>query len=141
VRYEYSTKNRKQQLFTYNINQIISASLISNEQLRYENTLDRSTNQQESKENLSNERNFDVIPIRFQAVKSIEDGFIDAIEAEENQNLTDKSIIEVELDYDEDLNFPKKKRIYRILNYSIAALLLGNLIISMVKFGNSLFWL
>ena len=56
-------------------------------------------------------------------------------------NSEKKKFIEVEIEYEQDLKEIPKKRIYRVISSIMGVILIASFIISIIKFGNSLFWL
>ena len=69
------------------------------------------------------------------------DGYIDTIEIESEKSPKKGELIEVEIEYEHDLKEPIKKKIYRIISWTIGVLVLASFIISIVKFDNAFFWL
>ncbi len=136
--YEYDIENSKQHLFTHNINEIIKVK----ELIPIENT---SINENESVNNgeieKRNGKAFKDRDLIYNTHDTSNDGFIDTVEIIYDQIIEKNRIIEVEIEYEQDLKEIPKKRIYRIISSIMGILLLASFIISIIKFGNSLFWL
>ncbi|MHA1511423.1 MAG: hypothetical protein ACTSRX_06860, partial [Promethearchaeota archaeon] len=136
--YEYDIENSNQHLFTHNINEIIKVR----ELIPIENT---SINENESVNNgeieKRNGKTFKGRDLIYKTHDTSNDGFIDTVEIIKDQIIENKRIIEVEVEYEQDLKEIPKKRIYRIISSIMGILLLASFIISIIKFGDSLFWL
>jgi membrane-associated protease RseP (regulator of RpoE activity) len=138
LHYEYDIENSKQHLFTHSINEIIRIR----ELIPVENTL---INESES-DNFGelekrDGKSFKSRDLLYKTHDTSSDGFIDTVEISGEQNIEKQRIIEVEIEYEQDLNEIPKKRIFKVISWVMGIILLASFIISIIKFGNSLFWL
>lgn len=135
--YEYDIENSKQHLFTHSINEVIRVREIipTNDTLINEN---ESTNNGEIE--TRNGKTFTGRDLLYKTHDTSNDGFIDTVEINEDQNIEKKRLIEVGIEYEQDLKEIPKKRIYRVISSIMGVFLIASLIISIIKFGNSLFW-
>ena len=138
LHYEYDIENSKQHLFTHSINEVIRVR----ELIPVENTL---INESES-ENFGelekrDGKSFRSRELIYNTHDTSNDGFIDTVEISDEQNIENQRIIEVEIEYEQDLNEIPKKRINKVISWVMGIILLASFIISIIKFGNSLFWL
>ncbi|MFX1398940.1 MAG: site-2 protease family protein [Promethearchaeota archaeon] len=89
------------------------------------------------------ERNEEILsPDQYELVDSIGDGYNDSIRLKSPQNSTlkEKSLIEVKYEYWSDEKASKKKVILNSIRIITSFIVLGNFILSFVRFGFSLFW-
>ena len=75
------------------------------------------------------------------ALDTAEDGFLDTIEIRSKPLPAPKTIIEVEVEFDLDEREKLKKRVFRIISWITGGVIIASLIISLIKFNNTLFWL
>ena len=136
--YEYDVEESKQHLFTHSINEVIRVREI----IPMENTL---INKNESDNYGEIEKRdgkaFKGRDLIYKTHDTSNDGFIDTVEINDDQNIEKKRIIEVEIEYEQDLKETLKKRLYRLISSILGVVLVASFIISIIKFGNSLFWL
>ncbi|UYP46378.1 hypothetical protein NEF87_002663 [Candidatus Lokiarchaeum ossiferum] len=131
LHYEYSEKDQKQHLMTQGIHHVIGVrELIP-------------LNDEENKKdiNLEDESTFELRELEYQPHDTSTDGFIDTIEIKSYKDLKNKSLIEVEIEYEQDLKEPIKKKVYKSISWAIGIILLASLAISTIKFNKTLFWL
>ncbi len=134
IHYEYNSKDPKQQLMTHDINKIISAKIVS-PYVTEPNTNDNSFS------NVPLKDEFPERDLKFRVLDVSNSGYVDTIEIIDKNPPAEKSIIEVDVDYDDDLKLPLKKKIYWTMSLVVIGILAANFIISIVKYGTSLFWL
>ncbi|WP_371801942.1 site-2 protease family protein [Candidatus Lokiarchaeum ossiferum] len=131
LHYEYSEKDQRQHLMTQGIHHVIGVrELIP-------------LNDEENKKdiNLEDESTFELRELEYQPHDTSTDGFIDTIEIKSYKDLKNKSLIEVEIEYEQDLKEPIKKKVYKSISWAIGIILLASLAISTIKFNKTLFWL
>jgi len=136
--YEYDIENSKQHLFTHSINEVIRVrELIPMDDAIINENNSANYGEIETK----NGKSFKGQDLLYKTHDTSNDGFIDTVEINEDQNIEKKRFIEVEIEYEQDLKEIPKKRIYQVISSIMGVFLIASFIISIIKFGNSLFWL
>ncbi len=134
----YDIENSKQHLFTHSINEVIRVrEIIPTEDILISEKESVNYGEIETK----NGKTFRGRNLLYITHDTSNDGFIDTVEVNEDQNIEKKRLIEVEIEYEQDLKEIPKKRIYRVISSIMGVFLIASFIISMIKFGSSLFWL
>ncbi|MHA1767456.1 MAG: site-2 protease family protein [Promethearchaeota archaeon] len=136
--YEYDKKDPKQHLFTHSVNKIINVKAIIPE---IHSLNDKNEEEQAEDIKKREKNNISYINLPYNFYDTSTDGFIDTIEITDDQNIKDKSKIEVEIEYEHDLREKPKQLIYRAISLFMVILLIASFIISYIKFGKTLFWL
>ncbi|MHA1794899.1 MAG: M50 family metallopeptidase, partial [Promethearchaeota archaeon] len=149
LKYEFNPKQPQQHLYTHNIRKIlsccISPSSDSNQRSKDNSktknpSLDQSQKQHDSIESASIKANSE-LNLDYIALDTAEDGFLDTIEIRSKPLPAPKTIIEVEVEFDLDEREKLKKRVFRIISWITGGVIIASLIISLIKFNNTLFWL
>ncbi|WP_457556888.1 site-2 protease family protein [Candidatus Harpocratesius sp.] len=156
LRYEFNPEDRKQHLFTHNIHKILSCRIAPEEQ-KSTNLIESQTQiqtkiqdqnqpQKEISELMTTESTQISTEIKdrdlkFKAIDTYGNGYIDTIEIVEIKVPSRKTIIEVEVEFEHDEKELVKKRIYRVISWLTGAIIAASLIISLVKFNDTFFWL
>lgn len=131
LHYEFSEKDQKQHLMTQGIHKIIAAREL----------IPVNSEEKSKAINLEDESTFELRELEYTPHDTSTDGFIDTIEIKADEALKNKSLIEVEIEYEQDLKEPIKKKVYKSISWAIGLILLASFAISIIKFNNTLFWL
>ncbi len=124
LRYEFDSKSPKQHLFTHHIHKIHSCkSLIP---------IEGDPNQ---------ENTFQESDLAFHGIDTSTDGYLDTIELENMEILKPKTLIEVDVEYEQDLKEKQKRVTYRIISWMTGGIVIASLIISIVRFNETIFWM
>ncbi|QEE14838.1 site-2 protease family protein [Promethearchaeum syntrophicum] len=135
--YEFDIENSKQHLFTHSINEVIRVrELIPLDAIIINGNESNNYGEIETK----NGKSFKGRDLLYKTHDTSNDGFIDTVEINEDQNIETKRLIEVEIEYEQDLKEIPKKRIYRIISSIMGVVIIASFIISLIKFGTSIFW-
>ena len=79
--------------------------------------------------------------VEFQPKDSAGTGIIDSVILLKPESIPPESLIEMTLNYEEDLMAPKKNLIYKSISWGVGAMLIASFVISIVKFNDTFFWL
>ncbi len=131
LHYEFNNTDPKQHLMTQSVQKVIMVQELIPVNVEKKN----------SSINLEDETTFKLRELEFISHDTSTDGYIDTIELKVDETLQNKSFIEVEVEYEQDLKAPLKKKIYKSISWTIGLMLLASFVISIVKFNNTLFWL
>ncbi|MHA1520499.1 MAG: site-2 protease family protein [Promethearchaeota archaeon] len=126
LRYEFDVKSPKQHLFTHNIHKIHSCKAL----IPIEGITD-------TKEEIE----FMQTDIAFHGIDTSSDDYLDTIELENTENLEPKTLIEVDVEYEQDLKENQKKITYRIISWLTGGIVIASLVISIAKFNETIFWM
>jgi membrane-associated protease RseP (regulator of RpoE activity) len=84
---------------------------------------------------------YNIAPVPFNEVDSSNIGLIDMVKFPTESVPQEKCILEVDLEGDVDELLQPKKKILSMVSWIVGLIILGNFIISLIKFGSGLFWL
>jgi len=129
LKYEFDPTNAQMHLMTQGVRQIIDAKMIIDD------------NQSEIKNLTEDSLEEEMGKLEFISLDTSTDGFIDTIEIKNPEKIRKDSIIEVEIEYEQDLDEKKKKTIYNAISWIFGGVLVASILISVIKFNNALFWL
>lgn len=151
LRYEFDPEQPRQHLFTHNIHKILSCNMLPASDLKQKTSTSSNIDIPAEDESIQNKKgdsgkfseikSQNKIALDYTALDTIEDGFIDSIKINSKPLPPLKTIIEVEVEFDLDEKEKVKKRIFRIISWVTGGIILASLLISLIKFNNTLFWL
>jgi membrane-associated protease RseP (regulator of RpoE activity) len=136
LHYGFDPEENKQHLQTQNIKQIISVK----EMIPIENPTDQA-NFTADPENLDDSGQYQVRPLQFTPLDTANTGYLDTVEIIDAQRPMKNTLIEVEVEYEQDLKEKPKKKLMSTISWSVGLMLLASFIISIAKFGTTFFWL
>jgi membrane-associated protease RseP (regulator of RpoE activity) len=125
VKYYFDENSPTQHLMTHNIEEILAVEILTESQVV---------------EDPQHEL-LPKIPVEFQPLDSTGTGIIDSVILLNLESIPHESLIEVSLNYEEDLLASKKKHIYQGISWIAGAMLIASFVISIVKFNDTFFWL
>lgn len=168
LRYEFDPKSRQQHLFTHHIHKIHSCKVIQSRHAPENQTTPENqtaqeavasadplnvtsisteasteTSQIQGPENEISSTGAEVtqIDLPFKELDTSDDGYFDTIELTGDVLPEAKEIVEVDVEFELDLKEKLKQRIYRTISWITGGIVLGSLIISVIKFNDTFFWL
>ena len=141
VVYQFDPEETTTHLQTHNIHEIESVNMLQlKEPLEeFQNETPKAKNKKTNKTVTFNPEDYEGTPLEFTPVDSINDGYIDSIELQDV--LEEGTMVEVNYLNEIDLIAPKKDKIFKFVSRFIGGIVIGSFIISLIKFGNSLFWI
>ena len=126
LRYEFDVKSSKQHLFTHHIHKIHSCKALI---------------PIEGEPDPNQEVEFQESDLDFHGIDTSTDGYLDTIELENMEILKPKTLIEVDVEYEQDLKEKQKKITFRFISWLTGGIVIASLIISFAKFNKTIFWM
>ncbi len=133
LHYQFNPKEEAQHLMLHNITKVVGVY-----QLQPRDPVPGQSNPPRGK---IDPENYDAIPMDFETIDDYGNGYIEKIKPLGTEDLAPKTLMQVEVEYIADLKAPLKNKIYKSISWVVGGLVLASFLISIVKFGNTLFWL
>ncbi|MCK4798051.1 MAG: site-2 protease family protein, partial [Spirochaetes bacterium] len=131
LHYLYDPEEPDQHLMTHNITEIISVK-------RLDPINPERTTPTKGEINLDN---FSATAMSFEPIDNYNNDFIDKIHLSQAEEITEGTLIQVEIKYIQDLKAPIKDKVSKWISWTMGSILLASFAISVIKFGKTFFWL
>ncbi len=102
--------------------------------------LETNTEKKKKKKTI-NESEYKESEIPWDSIDTFSDGYFDSIRIQEDIEIDEENLIKLEIQYNKDLKKKLKSKIYKRISWGVGLIILLNFIISIAKFGFSLFWI
>lgn len=133
LHYLYDPEEKDQHLMLHNISKILS--------LKRLDPKENPQNDGPTPRGKINPENYNETSLEFEAIDEYQNGYFERVKPLNSDDLAPKTLMQVEVEYISDLKAPLKKKIYRSISWLVGGLVLASFILSIVKFGNTFFWL